>query len=488
MSSRLAHALVFIASAAVLVLEILAGRLLAPYVGVTLETFTGIIGVVLAGIAVGTWQGGRLADRLDPRPLVPLAFGLGGALSIMSVPLIRVAGDAGLGDGPAAVVVLTALAFFLPAAVLSAVSPLVVKLRLRSVNHTGQVVGRLSAVGTAGSLTGVFLTGFVFIARFPITPIVMGVGASLVSIGVGLWFRQRAAVPTERMMGCVSLAVAAGALTVITPATCEEDTTYYCARVETDPERPTGRILYLDDQRHSYVDLDDPTYLGFGYTRMLADVVDAMAPPGSPLDTVHLGGGGFTMPRYLAATRPGSTSLVLEVDPGVVDIARRQLGLGAVPGLTTRTGDGRVLLRDAPDASADLVIGDAFGSETVPWHLTTEEFTRDVERVLRPNGIYALNLIDHPPLHFAAAQIATLQRVFANVTIVSTPDRLNGADGGNFVVVASDGALPLDRIGQAITRRGDDHAIGSAEQTERLVDGARPLTDERAPVDQLHTP
>lgn len=488
MSSRLAHALVFIASAAVLVLEILAGRLLAPYVGVTLETFTAIIGVVLAGIAVGTWQGGRLADRQDPRPLLPLAFGVGGALAIVSVPLVRIAGEANLGNGSAAVVALTTVVFFLPSAVLSSISPMVVKLRLRSVEHTGEVVGRLSAVGTVGSLTGVFVTGFVFVARFPITPIVVGVGAGLVVLGLALWSGQRGAVPTERMMGCVALAVAAGALTVITPTVCDEDTTYYCASVEVDPLRPSGRTLYLDDQSHSYVDLTDPTYLGFGYTRMLADVLDGMAPAGEPLDTVHLGGGGFTMPRYLAATRPGSTSLVLEVDPGVVDLARRELGLGPLRGLTTLTGDGRVLLQDTPDGSADIVIGDAFGSETVPWHLTTREFTADVARVLRPDGIYALNLIDHPPLRFLGAEIATLQDVFAHVTVISTAERLRGDDGGNYVLIASDDELPAAAMRDAIARRGDDHAIATADELQRLRADAQVLTDERAPVDQLHTP
>ena len=102
---------------------------------------------------------------------------------------------------------------------------------------------------------------------------------------------------------------------------------YFCAAVDVDEARPSGRILWLDDLRHAYVDLDDPTYLEFPYTQLLGDVVDAMAPAGEPIDAVHLGGGGFTIPRYVAATRPGSDSLVLELDPGVVRIAEDELGL-----------------------------------------------------------------------------------------------------------------------------------------------------------------
>ena len=147
-----------------------------------------------------------------------------------------------------------------------------------------------------------------------------------------------------------------------------------------------------------------------------------------------------------------------------------------------------MLLQDAPDTSADLVIGDAFGSETVPWHLTTREFTADVARVLRPDGIYALNLIDHPPLRFLGAQFVTLREVFDHVTVISTPERLRGDDGGNYVLVASDTELPVKAIREAIERRGDDHAVATADELQRMMAGARVLTDERAPVDQLHTP
>ena len=167
---------------------------------------------------------------------------------------------------------------------------------------------------------------------------------------------------------------------------CDVETAYYCADVRTDPARPTGRTLVLDDLRHAYVDLADPTHLEFMYVQILGDVVDAIAPAGEPIDAVHLGGGGFTIPRYLAATRPGSTSVVLELDPGIVDVAEDELGLVLDEDLRVVTGDARVALADVATDSADLVVGDAFGGRAVPWHLTTTEFASDIQRVLRDGG------------------------------------------------------------------------------------------------------
>jgi spermidine synthase len=484
----LASVVVFVTSGAVLVLEILAGRLLAPYVGVTLQTFTAIIGVVLAGIALGTWLGGVVADRVDPRRLVAPSVVLGGALAIGSVPVIRVLGS-GNPSGPASAVVLATLAFFLPSAVLSATHPLVVKLQLRDLAATGHVVGRLSAIGTAGSLVGTFVTGFLLVAAFPTTPTILVIGGSLVLGGIALWVHLGRPADAGATLAAAGVAVVAVLVTLVVDGPCETETAYYCARVEADDDRPTGRTLWLDTLQHSYVDLADPTHLEFTYVQLLGDVADTMAAPGAPLDVVHIGGGGFTFPRYVDATRPGSDNLVLELDEGIVELAQDELGLELTSTLRAVTGDARVNLRDVPDDSVDLVVGDAFGGEAVPWHLTTVELTRDVQRVLSPTGIYAVNVIDHPPLGFARAEVATLATVFEHVAVIGPPDRVAGDDGGNLVLLASDAPLPVEAIVAANRARGDDDDVVSGDAAiEAWVGGADVLTDEHAPVDQLLTP
>jgi spermidine synthase len=489
MSNRLAGALVFFASGAVLVLEILAGRLLAPYVGVSIETFTGIIGVVLAGIAMGAWAGGLLADRIDPRVLLPGALTVGGALAIFAIPVVRALGPGTPSADPATIVGLAATAFFLPSAVLSAVTPLVVKVQLRELDHTGRVVGWLSAMGTAGSLVGVFGTGFVLVAAFPTTPVVVTLGGLLVAAGVALWFFLQRRTPSQVVAAGVGFALLSTGIAVFADRPCEVETAYFCARVDDDPDRASGRTLWLDTLRHSYVDLADPTHLEFTYTQVLGDVVDSIAAPGAAIDAVHVGGGGFTIPRYVAATRPGSTNVVLELDPDIVELAEDELGLRLTDEndeeLRVVTGDARIGVADLATDSADLLVGDAFGGRAVPWHLTTREFVTDLARVLRDEGVLAQNLIDLPPLGFVRAELATLRDVFAHVAVIAPAERLAGEEGGNFIAVASDRPLPLDEIAARNAGRGDDDQVLADDELDDFIGGADVLTDEHAPVDQL---
>jgi spermidine synthase len=481
-----AAALVFGTSAAILVLEILAGRLLAPYVGVTLETYTGIIGTVLAGISLGTWIGGRLADRVDPRLLLGPLLLAGGALALLVVPAIAFVGALRPGAGPAAVVLFSAAAFFLPAAVLSAVTPTVVKLQLRDLARTGTVVGRLSAIATAGAIVGTFVTGFVLVAALPSRPIVLAVGAVLLALGaaVVLAFRR------ERGGGAIAvalvLAVVGGGASAAAPEPCERESAYFCVRVVEDPSRPTGRTLYLDTLRHSYVDLADPTHLEFSYAQVMADAIAAARPAPQPVRALWIGGGGFTLPRWLAATHPGSDSLVLELDPVVLGTARDELGLTLSDGLRVRVGDARLGLADEPEAAYDVVVGDAFGGLAVPWHLATCEFAEGIRRVLRPDGIYLVNVIDYPPLGFARAEVATLRTVFAHVAVIAPPARIEGRQGGNLVIAASEAPLPVDAIlAENRARLDDDQVVADALGLDRFTDGADVLTDDHAPVDQL---
>jgi MFS family permease len=479
--------IVFFCSGAVLVLEILAARILAPYVGVTLETYTGIIATILAGISLGSWYGGRLADRVEPRRLLGPVILLGGLVALFAVPLVTFFGELLRGGGNIAILILALVGFFVPATVLSAVTPIVVKLQLRRLEETGRTVGTLSAIGTAGAILGTLLTGFVLIRFFPNRPIVLVVGGTLVVLGVVVWGWLWPA-DTTRRPALATLAVGGALLTALAAGPCDRETTYYCARVVADGERPGGRVLVLDTLRHSYVDLEDPTYLDFGYMQLIADVIDSSFEGGEPLVVLHVGGGGFTMPQWLEATRRGSRNVVLELDGELVELARAELGLERAPRTRIEVGDARLLLVEEPAGAYDVVIGDAFGGLAVPWHLTTREFAAEIRARLAPGGVYVLNVIDHPPLAFARAELATLAAVFEHVAVLAEPARLQRAEGGNLVLAASDAPIDDAAVAAHIAARGGTEAVARGATLDTFVGEAGVLRDDYAPVDQLLTP
>jgi MFS family permease len=477
----IAAGLVFVASGAVLVLEILSVRLLTPYVGLTLETTTSIIGAVLAGIAAGAALGGWVADRVNPYwLLVGLLVG-GGLLVLLTVPIIRALGPSASEGGNAAAVGVTFAALVPVAAVLSGVTPTVAHLQLRDLRASGTVVGRLSGWATAGALVGTFGTGFVLVPLLPVSSSVLAIGVALVLAGVllGIYARLLGRMGAAGVALCT---LALAALTIAQHSPCDLESIYHCVQIEPDAERPTAELLLLDKEYNSDVDTSDPSYLGFRYTNWIAEAITAMARPKTPLDGVFVGGGGFTLPRWLDAVRPGSHAHVLEVDRKLVEFDERTFGVRSSAGLRTTVGDARLTMRHEPTASANVVVGDAFSSRTVPWQLMTTEWLREVKRVLRPRGLYALNMIDLRPLRLLRAEAATLLGSFRNVRLVTTAASDGRPAGDNEVLIASNGPLP------PVTKPpvGGAHVFDRASVV-RLVGGAEALRDDYAPVDQLQT-
>ena len=484
--SRLASALVFFASGSVLVLEIVALRLVGPYVGVTLQVSSSVIGISLAAIAYGTWLGGRLADRYDPRTLLAPALILAAIGTAVTLPLVRWGGELLRGGAAPAVLLLAAMAVFLPAFLLSTITPMVVKLQLGDLRRTGEIVGRLSSIGTLGAITATLGTGFIFVAAMPSSWIVLTLAGLLAVAGFGLGWRLRLEMPGRRRTRAVlaSIGLVGAGLGATAPTPCDVETAYHCARIDVDAAVPGGRTLILNSAHHSYVDLNDPVHLKFAYVQWIGAVVDAMRPPGQSIEALHLGGGGFTVPEYVKATRPGSDQLVLELDGGLVALDRQELGLKTGPDLRVRVGDARVGLAQQPAAGADLIVGDAFGHLVVPWHLATREMAAEIARVLRPGGVYAQNVIDYPPNRFIRAELATVAAVFPHVALVAPADALAGQTGSNFVIVASRSPLPAG-LRSRLDLADKPVELLQGAQLDDFIDDARVLTDDYAPVDQL---
>ncbi|MFF3332344.1 spermidine synthase [Streptomyces sp. NPDC002888] len=252
------------------------------------------------------------------------------------------------------------------------------------------------------------------------------------------------------------------------------------AQLIPDRDRARAWTLLIDGAPQSHVDLDDPAFLSFEYQRRLGHVIDLAAPPGKPLHAVHLGGGAFTLARYLAATRPRSTQQIVERDAPLVQLVRRELPLDANARIRVRSADAREGLGKVPDGWADLVIADVFSGARTPAHLTSTEFLDDVRRALAPGGLYAANLADGPPLAHLRGQIATAAARFPELALIADPAVLRGKRFGNAVLVASDRPLP---VAELTRRAASDPHPARLEHGRTLTDftgGAAPVTDEAA--------
>ncbi|MEV6371537.1 fused MFS/spermidine synthase [Micromonospora musae] len=246
-----------------------------------------------------------------------------------------------------------------------------------------------------------------------------------------------------------------------------------------DPVRRTGRLLLAAGVEQSYVDVDDPRYLHFEYVRRMAAVADVAAPAGTTLDALHLGGGALTLPRYLAATRPGSTQLVIERNAAVVELVARELP-ALPPEVRVRVDDARAAVAAEAPAGYDLVLADIFRGARMPAHVRTVEFVAEVARALRPDGIYLVNVTDLPPLVATRVHVATLRAVFADVCLIADRRMMRGRRYGNLVLAAAarPGRLPVARLSAVAARDPLPGLVLHGTALDTFVAGARPATDD----------
>lgn len=257
----------------------------------------------------------------------------------------------------------------------------------------------------------------------------------------------------------------------------EDDFQPLADRVEilADADRPGGWVLLLERIRQSYVDLDDPTYLDFEYMRWIAHVVDAA--PDGPLRVTHIGAGGATLVRYVAATRPGSSQIVCEPDAELTGFVRARLPFRREVRVRIRAVDGRLGIAALGRASADLVVLDAFAGGRVPAELGTAEFATEVSRVLRLGGTFVANIGDGGRLAYTRRFLAAMSTRLTHAMLVTDKSVLNGRRYGNIVVAASEAPLPLEPIRRGLLGEPFPVQVVTGRELTRWLGGAAPFTD-----------
>jgi len=486
------YLLVFISSGCIMVIELVASRLIAPRIGVSLYTWTSVIGVVLAGISLGNYIGGRLSDRYASMGLLGLVYTGASLTTLLALWLNNDLHGLQLPfEVPmmAWIVIYIAALFLLPSVILGCVAPIVVKLSLTDLERSGTTVGKIYAWSSAGSIAGTFLAGFYLIARFGTKATFLGVAAILLLMGI--WFLldsswRRSAARTALVLALFGAGVLGLHAGGFLRGECMDETNYFCINVkETERDGRTVYELLLDRLVHSYTDLDDPLYLVYGYERTYAALMTPIMEAKPDLAAFFIGGGGYTFPRYVRALLPESHLVVSEIDPGVTEAAHRWLGLPRDTDIVTHNVDARgYLLWDAQPDSFDVVFGDAFDDYSVPYHLTTLEFTRLIDAVLTEDGIYMANIIDAGPSgDFFRAFVATQQAVFEHVVVIPSASSWRESARSTFVVAGSHRPIDTTRLPSPFRALSAEELAAYMNERAHIV-----LTDDYVPVDNLMVP
>ncbi|HEX6958210.1 MAG TPA: fused MFS/spermidine synthase [Ferrovibrio sp.] len=492
----------FLTSAGALIVEIVAGRMLAPYVGMSLYTWTSVIAVVLAGLSVGHWIGGRLAA-----PHVAVAIALRGIAVALGLAALTAAGAAPLlrwlaallgESGTPPLLLITLLAggvFLLPSLFVGIVSPVLTKLAIDDAPQMqGPIIGRMFALGAAGSILGTLAAGYLFISWIGSIGTLLAVAALYLAFAAAYWLRGRKSFVAAPIAALIVLAGFGVARLPSFATPCDIESNYYCIRI-VDFSPQSGRAsaaMVLDHLAHSINDRDDPTLLYSPYLHFVAERTRRLL-QGRPPHAYFIGGGAFTLPRAWAAEYPDAELTVAEIDPAVTRAAAKFMWLDEqAPALRIIHADARsTLARLPPNERFDLILGDAFHDFSIPPHLVTREFHQLVERRLAPGGAYAINVIDQSEQpRFTFALVKTMQRDFPVVEVWLDDESRRRGGRVTFVVLglrepsASPilrASLPDPHLGQRTWLRWPPQDLAA-----RIAAADVPiLTDDFAPVDRL---
>lgn len=257
----------------------------------------------------------------------------------------------------------------------------------------------------------------------------------------------------------------------------------HLARLEESRSTRGAWTLFVDGTPQSHVELDRPDWLGFEYVRRIGHAADVVAPEGAPITALHLGAGALTLPRYVAATRPGSRQQVVELEAELVALVREHLPLPRGEQIRVRTGDAREVLAKLPaglDGAVDLAVVDIFSGARTPAHVTSAEFYGLLAPRLAPRGVVAVNVADGAGLAFARSQAATLAHVFPHVALAADATMLKGRRFGNVVMYASATELPFETMPRRLAADPAPAKLVEGDELHRFIAGARVVTDATA--------
>ena len=481
-------------AAASLVVEIVAGRMLAPYVGMSLYTWTSVIAVVLAGFSAGHWVGGRLAEWSPERALrangwamLLAAVTTGGAVFLLrgiAGPVVTA-----LEDPVAAIVALTMLVFFLPSFFAGIPAPILSQIAVvRNPARSGRALGSMFAAGAWGAIIGTLAAGFLFISWLGSVGTLVVVTAVYIAVAFYSFLAAQGArrwIIEGAIAALVPLMLAGAALYRPDPCTRESD--YFCIRVvdiSEHPEEPI-RLMVLDHLVHGVSHGPDPSAMLTPHG-MMQDGLSRMRMAGREnWEGFIIGGGTYTVPRAWVEMGEPVEVTVAEVDPLVTEVAAESFWFEP-ESVRVVHADARIVLA-REDRRYDLILGDAFTDIAAPPHLITREFFELASARLNPDGSFLMTIIDHMDrLDVLAALTLTAREVFDVVEIWADPSHDPSLARRVFLMVAGDSPSSVAQIAHEGPEPRRAVRV-SASSLQAILDDRKPiiLTDDFAPIDRL---
>lgn len=480
-------------SAASLVVEIVAGRMLAPYVGMSLYTWTAVIAVVLAGFSAGHWWGGRIAERSTDHALRLTGWALMAAALTTAIAGLLLRGSADMVlewvTHPVwAITVLCTVAFFAPSFFAGVPAPVFAQIAVSSSDRAGRALGSMFASGAIGAIAGTLLAGFLFISWLgsALTLTIMAV-CYVVSALTCLWLAGH--LRRSMTAGVSSIALVTASLSATLSSPCDIESRYFCIRTEdiaASPDTPVN-LMVLDHLAHGISARDLPRVMFTDYTAML-DGIARLRMGERPFSAFFVGGGTFSIPRAWADRGIGPVT-VAEIDPAVTQVAARDFWFDP-SSATVLHEDARRALLIRPEERYDVIVGDAFTDIAVPPHLVTREFFELARDRLNTGGLFLMNVIDFENrMDTIAALYATMDSVFPHVEVWTEQRRPAPGERMVFVLAASASRSPVDSL-EAPSPEPTRYGVLADAFIQSLLRAKSPviLTDDYAPIDRLLGP
>jgi spermidine synthase len=481
----------FITGFALMTVELLASRIVAPIIGSSVFTWTSVIGTTLLGLSIGSYLGGKLSDKFNNNWLLPLSF----LVSSISVFLINFfAKSVGFiinsTDSMLLINLFVSLYLFLPSALfIGTIQPIVLKKYADNISNIGKEYGLLSSLWSLGSILGVFLSGFYFVSNIGSFETLNMISIILLILSIAFSYKNKRSLTLNLVILLIFLTI----IFLIPKVNqknnkilFEKETNYYKIRIvdRNLPKYGDTRFLFLDIDSHNEIakdaDIDSYTKIYPIFSDINADMQKMLV----------IGAGAYEIPQYLKENYKNSDITVLEVDPEIEKVGEMFFDLKPKE-IKTKITDARVFFSKTSQ-KYDLIFGDAYNSFiSVPWYLLTDQFNKEVYEKLTENGIYALNFIgkiEGNGSELTKSIATTFKKTFKNSLILKYGNLDNSVQ--NIVLIGIKGEVEINSIINKITRNHPSLAekILSKEKTDELTSSGQILTDNFSPIEKLISP